>query len=355
MVKGPLSGVTVLDCTRLLPCAYGTQLLTDLGADVLKIEPPGGEYGRAMKYEFAMSNRHKHLTELELGTPAGNSAFEQLAENADVIVESFRPGVLAAMGLGYDALAQRNPRIVLCSVTGYGQDGPLRDRPGHDVNYLAHAGIVQPVDYFPAVMSPFPVADMSAGIAVAFLVTTGVVQQRTSGRGCWIDLSMSDLALSMNVFGVAGIQGDTALCAHPDQRLDGLPWPHILYGRTPCYGIYQTSDNRGISVGNVEPKFWRSFVDAIGRPDLEPDRLAVSDRAEFVIGEIQSVIAGQSLAYWEELLGSRNICFAPVLTVRDAIDDPHFEARKMSWIDDEGTIQLAFPAKIDGHRPGRDH
>lgn len=352
---GPLHAVRVIDCSRLLPVSYGSQMLADLGASVLKLEPPGGEYGRAMHAEFAMTNRGKGSVELDLAAADDREAFLALVAAADVVLESFRPGVMDRLGLGYSVLSAVNPALIVCSVTGYGQKGDEQNVPGHDLNFWSVAGGVQVTPDRPPTVFPVPVADMATGIMSAFLVTSAVVQQRASGVGTHLDLGMADVCLSMNTLSAArawnrDIHGDEP--GH-DARLEDLPWPALLYAECPCYGTYQTADGSYVSLGNVEPKFWANFLREIGRPDLEGDRLATGERAVVVRAEIQRLLAGRTRQEWMRRFEGADACVSPVNTIDEARTASLFADRGMTWDDGAGMTHIGFPATFDGVRPGR--
>jgi crotonobetainyl-CoA:carnitine CoA-transferase CaiB-like acyl-CoA transferase len=333
----PLRGIRVLDCTRYLPFSFGSQLLLNLGADVVKVEPPEGEAGRAMTTTFAAANGGKRSVTINLANPEGAQLFLDLVDGADVVVESFRPGVMAKFGLSPSSLLQRKPSLVICSATGYGQTGPYAERPGHDLNYLAVAGGVLPRADGAPILPAFPVADMSSGVFVALSVTAAVLAATRTGHGQHIDLGMSDVALSMNLFSVASGLGGSA----------GLPWPHISRGECPCYGVWQTADGRWISLGNIEPKFWHAFLEEIGLSGFRDDGLAVGERAAEVRVAIGAVIATESFEHWDARFAGADICFSPVNDMPGVRTDPHVRERGMLLQHgDDWTV--AFPARFSG-------
>ena len=313
----PLTGIRILDLTQYLPFSYGSQLLVNLGAEVVKVEPPGGELGRAMTTTFDAVSRGKRSITLDLKDPAGASLFLDLLPRFDVVYESFRPGTMARFGLAPDELLARSQKLVIVSATGYGQDGPYAQRPGHDGNYLAVAGALRPAADMPPVLPALPVADMSTGVFCALTIVAGVMSARQTGRGQHIDLAMSDVALSMNLFAVAsGLSGAV-----------GLPWPDMVTGECPCYGTFRTGDGEWIMLGNIEPKFWRAFLDAVGLPQYLDDALAVGERARIVKADIQAAIQEQPAAYWDQVLGGVDVCYSPVHHITSVPDDPHMRHR----------------------------
>lgn len=315
----PLLGVRILDCTRYLPFSYGSQLLLNLGAEIVKVEPPGGEDGRAMHTTFAAVNAGKRSVTIDLGHPDGAQLFLDLADEADVVYESFRPGVMARFGLSPQAMLARKPGLVVCSATGYGQAGPYAARAGHDGNYLAVAGALLPRPGQSPVLPGLPVADMSSGLFVALSVTAAVLGASRTGIGQHLDLSMTDVALSMNVLAVAsGLTG-----------VSGLPWPEIVLGECPCYGTWLTADGRWIMLGNIEPKFWVAFLDEVGLTEFRDDGLATGDRAATVRQCIADVIATDTAAGWEARFSALDVCFSPVHDMAGVRDDPQVRERAM--------------------------
>jgi alpha-methylacyl-CoA racemase len=313
----PLAGVRILDLTQYLPFSYGSQLLVNLGAEVLKVEPPQGELGRSMTTTFTAVNRGKRSVTLDLKDQAEVDRFLELVAEFDVVFESFRPGVLARLGLAPESLLARNPKLVICSATGYGQDGPYAQRPGHDGNYLAVAGALLPSAAAPPTLPALPVADMATGVFCALTIVAGVMAARTAGRGQHIDLAMSDVAVSMNMFAVAsGLSGSA-----------GLPWPEIVTGECPCYGAFRTSDDRWIMLGNIEPKFWKAFLDALGLPQYGADALATGERAHAVRAELAEIIAGRPAEHWDQVFSALEICYSPLHHISAVPDDPHMQHR----------------------------
>ncbi len=259
----PLRGVRVLDLTRLLPGPVCTQHLADLGADVVKVEDTGaGDY--APPALRAIVNRNKRGLQLDLKQPEGAEALLRLARDADVLIEGFRPGAMAGLGLGYDTVAAVNPRIVYCSLTGYGQSGPYRDRPGHDLNYCGHAGVADQigVDADTPALSNLPIADLMGGaLSAAMGILAALFDAARTGRGRHLDIAMADGALAHAVMPLA------TLAAHGSTRRAG---GDTLTGGLACYGQYRTADDRFVAVGALERKFWDALCDVIERADLKP-------------------------------------------------------------------------------------
>src|SRR5437762_1956421 len=265
----PLTGIRILDLTRLLPGAFCTMLLADMGADVVKIEEPGtGDYMRwtppliaGQSALFNALNRNKRSVTLNLKTGEGRDLLLKLADGAAVLVEGNRPGVMDRLGVGWDVLHARNPKLVMCSITGYGQDGPFASRAGHDLNYMATAGGLglSGERGGPPVPLAVQVADIGGGglqPAVAILAALVAVQRGEGGR--WIDASMTDGAATWLALAFAARAAGEEV-ARGDQR---------LAGRYPCYRVYACRGGGYYSVAALEPKFWIALCEAIQRPDL---------------------------------------------------------------------------------------
>jgi crotonobetainyl-CoA:carnitine CoA-transferase CaiB-like acyl-CoA transferase len=319
----PLRGVRVLDLTRLLPGPVCTQHLADLGADVIKLEDTAaGDY--APPALRAIVNRNKRGLQLDLKQPEGAQAFLQLARGADVVVEGFRPGAMARLGLGYDEVAAVNPRIVYCSLTGYGQTGPYRDRPGHDLNYCGHAGVADQVgiDADTLALSNLPIADLMGGALTAAMgILAALFDAARTGRGRHLDIAMADGALAHAVMPLA------TLAAHGGTRRAGQD---TLSGGLACYAVYRTADRRFLAVGALERKFWDALCDVVDRADLKPmHRTGDASTEARVRAELAAIFGARPLVHWETCFASADCCVSPVHTVEEALADPHLRARGM--------------------------
>ena len=322
----PLEGLRVLDLSRLLPGPFATLVLADLGADVVKVEDPaGGDALRGLpplageaSGAFHALNRNKRSLALDVRRPEGAAAFLRLAGRADVVVESFRPGVLERIGLGYAALRTVNPRIVLCSITGYGQDGPYAARAGHDLDYCALAGLLgltgepeRPV--IPGVQ----VADLAGGAWPAVAgVLAALVRRATTGEGAHVDVSM--------------VEGAVALMALPFAMAWARGTPLVrgrepLSGGSASYGVYRTKDGRFVALGALEPKFFAAFCDAVGRPELAPRQH--EDGGAGPRAELEAIFAARSRDEWAAFAAEHDVCLAPVLEGDEPRADPHLAAR----------------------------
>jgi len=345
----PLHGVRVLDLTRLLPGPMATLHLADLGADVIKIEDTGaGDYARGMGRVqegmsdfFRLVNRNKRAIRLDLKQPRGREIFFRLAERADVVVEGFRPGVMDKLGAGYAALAARNPRIVLCSITGYGQDGPYRERAGHDINYMGYAGVADQIggEGGPPIVPNFQIADLLGGALVpAMGILAALLDARASGRGRHVDASMTDAVFAHAVFPLLGLLERGAA---PERGTT------MLSGGLPCYNLYRTRDQRYMAVGALEKKFWETLCDILRCPELKPMHLVYGEEARPVKAKLAALFATRTQAEWAQTFAGADCCVSPVLTMAEALDNEQLRARGMIAVRD-GVAQAAPPLKMSG-------
>ena len=329
-MTGPLEGLRVLDLTRLLPGGYATLLLADLGADVIKVEEPGkGDYIRwtpPMVGEHSAGhialNRNKRSVTLNLKQARGVELLLALAERADVLIESFRPGVLARLGAGPDVLRARNDALVYCAITGYGQNGPRAGAAGHDANYIGYAGVlsINGPEKGPPVLPGVQVGDLAGGGMAAVIAILAALHRRAlTGRGDVCDVSMMDGALSWLTIHAAAY---VATGEVPEREL--MP----LSGLYPCYRIYPAADGY-LAVGALEPRFWSALCRALGREDLLDDAYATGARRVEVIAELEALFATRTRAQWMELLGGVDACVAPVNDLAEALVDPQAKARGM--------------------------
>lgn len=330
-MSGPLTSLKVLDFSTLLPGPFGTMMLADMGAEVLRIEAPSRpdmvrmlppmEEGVSAVHGYI--NRNKRSLGLDLKKPESIEAIKELIKEYDIIVEQFRPGVMARLGLDYETLSAINPRLIFCSITGYGQDGPYKDRAGHDLNYLAIAGMTSyngRRDSGPAPMA-FQVADMAGGSCHAVMgILAAVVHRATTGEGQHVDISMTDAAFAMH-----GLTAPPALLDGQEPELERTQ----LNGGS-FYDCYETSDGRFFSVGGLEPQFFSQFCNAIGKPDLAGRGLAMDPE---VVAEVKAEIAEamkqKTFAEWREIFAQIDSCTEPVLSFSEAAEHPQLQAREM--------------------------
>ncbi len=324
----PLTGIRVLDLTRLLPGAFCTMLLADMGADVIKVEEPDrGDYMRwtpplvdGQSVFFNSLNRNKKSLTLNLKAEAGRDLLLRLAESADVLVEGNRPGVMKRLGLGWDTLHARNPRLVMCSITGYGQDGPFAARAGHDINYMATAGGLglNGSRGGPPVPLSVQVADIGGGgMQPAVAILGALVAVQRGGDGRWLDVSMTDGAVSWMSLALAARGGGEEV-ARGDQR---------LAGRHACYRVYACKGGGFYSVGALEPKFWSALCVAIGRPDLVGLQFAEGAEGEQVHRAVEEVFASRTRSEWERDLAGLDACCEPVLELDEVASHPQVVSR----------------------------
>ncbi|MGD9031231.1 MAG: CaiB/BaiF CoA-transferase family protein [Desulfobacteraceae bacterium] len=348
----PLEGTRILDCTRLLPYQYCTMLLGDLGAEVLKIEEPReGDYGRwgdaSRTYEstaFVMANRNKKSMKLNLKHERGKEIFKRLAASYDVLIESFRPGVMDRLGLGYKEICQVNAQIIYCSATGYGQTGSYRDKAGHDINYLSISGILAWTGEHTGrpVIPAIPFGDMAGGgLFSALTILAALLGRERTGRGQHIDVAQTDVLTSLNILNLAECiakeKGQTAR-------------PHNLRGATLCYNTFRTLDGKYIALGALEPKFWENFCKKVERDDLIENRLLPYEEETDSTEALKNLFASKTQKEWIDIFQDVDTCFSPILTPEETLADAHLRERGMiTTMDDPErgkTIQIGFPAKF---------
>ncbi len=354
---GPLAGVRVLDLTRLLPGGVLGALLADLGADVVKVEEPVlGDYMRSAEPRIGAESaaswivgRNKRSLAVDLKRPDGVDLFLRLAEQAHVVVEGFRPGVVERLGVDHAAVSARNPRIVYASLTGYGSDGPMRDVPGHDIGYISYAGVLGMTG--PPGGPPCPpgvqVGDLGGASLLGIGLLAALYRAERTGRGSRVEVAMYDAALAWTSI-------------HAGEYWAGGPVPdpghNLLNGLVPCYAVYECADGRHVSVGALEPKFWAAFCAAVERPDLVARQFDPPARAD-----VAALLSTRTRARWLELLEGAGACVAPVLDLAEALAHPLAQARGMvvqAPLDATGSQTaptLGTPIRFDGRRcpPGR--
>lgn len=319
MNDSPLAGMRVLDFSRLLPGPYCSRILADFGAEVIKIEQPGGgdwarhvpplEEGESLF--FRALNRGKKSLTLNLKSDHGQAILLQLVETTDVLLESFRPGVMERLALGYETLAQANPRLVYCSLTGYGSEGPYRQRAGHDLNYIGLAGLLDlsgPREGPPSIPGA-QVADLTGALWAAVGILLALVARERTGQGQRVDASLLGGALSCLPLAVA-------------RHLGGQPMARggsDLTGGLVCYHVYETQDGKYVTLGALEPQFWAAFCQAVGREDLLGEQLAPAVPGEPVYEELCALFRIRTRQEWVEALAGVDACCEPVYTVAEAL------------------------------------
>ncbi|PLT35514.1 CaiB/BaiF CoA-transferase family protein [Bacillus sp. V5-8f] len=353
-----LEGVRILDFSTLLPGPYATMMLADLGADVLRIEshvrkddtrsfPP---FVNGVSAAHGQLNRSKKSMSLDLKKPEAVDIVKGLVQDYDIVLEQFRPGVMDRLGVGYDALKAVNPRIIFCSLTGYGQTGPYRDRAGHDNNYLSISGIMGYSGRKETGPTPIgtQVADIAGGSLHSIIgILSAIIHRQKTGEGQWLDISMTDSCFTMNAMLGAGFVAT------------GMNQPEresmILNGGS-FYDFYETSDGRYFSVGSLEPKFFASLCEAIGRPDLVQTAMKQSEEGiRSLKTALKHIFREKTFAEWKEIFSQREACVEPVLDFAEACGHPQISAREMivEVPDGKGSLQkqIANPIKSTAFNP----
>ena len=370
LMPGPLTSLKVLDFSTLLPGPYATMMLADMGAKVLRVESPDRmdltrltpPHDEGVATAHAYLNRGKQSITLNLKEPEAVETIKSLVADYDVVVEQFRPGVMARFGLDYDSLSAINPGLVYCSITGYGQTGPYRDRAGHDINYLALSGVASYSGR--AETGPPPlgiqVADVAGGSHHAVMgILAAVIHQRQTGEGQHVDISMTDAAFAMNA-----MAGAACLAAGEEPA----PETGMLNGGA-FYDYYQTVDGRWLSVGSLEPPFAKQLFTVIGRPELAAKGLSPKPEDQRQLKDaLKEAIAQKSLAEWQAIFDEQDACVESVLTLREATEHAQVQARNMVIEVDRGDgrtqRQIGHPLKFSatpcessciGKAPGADN
>lgn len=347
MLKSWLAGTRVLDLGQYLPGPGAAQILADLGADVLKVEPPSGDPLRALdpvtgnpvsgvSPYYASINAGKRVLRLDLKSEEGRRVFARLAEVADVLIESFRPGALAKLGFGADRLRAANPRLIHVALSGYGQSGPLAVTAGHDLNYLAFAGLLAASGPHaaPAITFP-PIADHASAMHAALCALGGLLGRARTGQGAFIDVSLAETVLAWQGWGL------TAARAGAAPAREGA----LLNGGAAYYRIYRTGDGKFVALGAIEKAFWRNFCEAVARRDWT-DRHADPLPQTALIAEVADVFAGAPRAEWDRRLKNVDCCYQPVLDYGEVPAHPHVAARGLVR-----GAEAAFAAIVDGEPP----
>ena len=343
-MKRALAELKVLDLSMNLPGPYLTCLLAELGAQVVKVEnPEGGDYGRFMGGQqgagsvyFQAVNRHKKSLALNLKHPRGKDLFLALLETHDVLVEGFRPGVMARLGLDYAKTSALYPALIQVSITGYGSSGSHAQRAGHDINYLALAGVLglsgcrQGELAQPGIQA----ADLFGGSLLALAgLLAAVIQRERTGQGQLVDVAMFDGSVALAAMVFAGVAAGLE-----EPRPGGM----TLNGRSPCYGLYQTKDGAWFSLGALEPKFWRNFCRAVERPDLEPLQFG-GPRA---VAQVAELFASRTREQWSDLFADHDACAEPVLDLKEMAASPLARERGMVREDPSGRPTISCPLRL---------
>jgi crotonobetainyl-CoA:carnitine CoA-transferase CaiB-like acyl-CoA transferase len=328
---GLLRELKMLDLSRLLPGPYCSLLLADLGMEVLKIEDPDlGDYSRKMGLMgkrdsafFLSLNRNKRSMTLNLKQKEGKGIFYRLIESFDIVLEGFRPGVMDQLGIGYQDLKRKNPRVILCSLSGYGQDGPYRERSGHDVNYIGLGGVLDIMGQKNGgpIIPGVQIADIGGGgMMAAIAILAAAVHRERTGEGQYLDISMYDGVISWLSMHAGKYFMDKELPKRGEMQLSG---------RYACYQVYSTKDGRHMSLGALEPKFWKNFCEAIGRKDLIYKQYIEGEERLRVIEEVQNLFKTRDQEEWVDFFKKVDACCEPVLTFEEVFQHPQALHRRM--------------------------
>jgi len=331
----PLSGVRVVDFSMFVPGPFASSILADLGAAVIKVEPPRGDPGRAyVPVQFDTENRNKRSIAVDLKKKDSSPVVEKLVKNADVVIEGFRPGVAKRLGIDFENLKKYKPGLVYCSISGYGQTGPWRERPGHDVNYVAAAGgLAFPGQWLKApARSSLPIADMGGGAFAAVAILSSLFEKERTGKGAYLDLSLFEAAFFM-----------AAMRHGLDPAVD--PRAHIF----PVNDVFETADGKRLTLGILEEHFWQNFVALV--PELEQDRFS-SDRKRRQNGDalsrlLQEIFLRKSAEEWIRLLEANDIPVDLCVTPGEAAQHPQLRERQAA---ERGYAK--FPVWANGRRAG---
>ncbi len=319
-----LRHIRVLDLSQYIPGPFATRQLADLGAEVIKIEPPQGDpmrfFGASAADHEAVSpvythlNRGKRIVTLDLKAAEGIAVFERLLAEADVLLESFRPGVLDRLGFGRERLAELNPALVHCALSGFGQSGVYRDRGGHDLTYCAVAGALSSTDVQCQPRLPFPpLADHAGAMQAVNMILAALLGKAlgVSSQGVFLDISLCESALSWQYLQLSGM----------------VDLEQMLTGGSASYNVYQTADQRFVVFAGLEHKFWQAFCTAVARPDWLPRQHESLPQLE-LISELQALFAAQPLAYWRETLAEVDCCFEPVPLLDEVAQHEQLQQRQ---------------------------
>lgn len=330
--QGPLAGLRVVEMAGLAPGPFAAMMLADMGAEVLRIDRPHPA-ARPMPQQYWFTDRNRRSIALNLKTQEGASLARRLIGEADALIEGFRPGVMERLGLGPDECLALNPRLVYGRMTGWGQEGPLAQAPGHDINYIALAGVlgaIGPADGPPVLPLNLAGDFGGGGMYLAFGIACGLIEAARSGKGQVVDAAMVDGAASLMTYFYGYMAGGK--------------WPgrgrSTLGGAAPHYGVYETKDGKYVSVGSAEPKFYAELLRLTGLDrDPLPDRADPASWPE-LRERLAAIFRARTRDEWSALLESAEVCYAPVLDLREAAAHPHNVARR-TFIEIDGHVQPA--------------
>ena len=338
----PLHATRILDLTRLLPGAVCTMLLRDLGAEIIKIEDPrGGDYARWMTplldgtgIFFRSSNRGKKSVVIDLKAEAGQAVLHKLVEKTDVLIEGFRPGVTARLGADFETLRAINPRLVYCSLSGWGQDGPYAQVSGHDLNYIARNGVLG------AEQEPRSPGSQAADVGGAYVAVMGVLaallKRQQTGRGDYVDVALSEAAMPLAL--AAWVEANAA----PDDNSFVS-----LRGESACYNVYHSADGQPLTLAAIEPKFWTHFCRAVEKPEWI-ELHTIRDQQSALIESVSALFKTNTAAEWTNLLDDADCCFTRVIAPAELLHDPQIRARNMVGVSEDGIPWMRSPIRLSG-------
>jgi len=316
----PLKGIKVIDMSRNLPGPFCTLFLADLGAEVLAVE--GSRYKEAMRLESVMRNK-RHMT-LNLNKKEAKPILFRMLEGADVFVEGFRPGVTERLGINYDSMGARFPQLIYCSITGYGQESPRSQLPGHDINYQGFAGALHlnRREGEAPVIPPLQIGDLAGGMQAAIAILSALYARERTHKGQYIDLAMTDALIAMLhvPLHIRNMRGQSP-----------IPSNEILTGRYACYQVYETRDGRYVSIGVFEPQFWENLCLALSCPQYIEDQFAEGQRRVEILEFFRKAFLQNTRDEWFEMLKDRNICIGKVLELDEVLDDSYSHQRNLIW------------------------
>jgi crotonobetainyl-CoA:carnitine CoA-transferase CaiB-like acyl-CoA transferase len=344
-----LAGVRILDLSQYIPGPLASLLLADMGADVLKIEPPSGDpmqtlgprnhAGEGLFHQTL--NAGKRILRIDLKHSQGREALLALAREADVLIEGFRPGVMERLGLGIALLRAHAPRLIVCSISGYGAAGESLQKAGHDANYLAEAGVLDRNGHGDPVFFDPPVADVSGSLFAAIAILGALQGRHRTGQGCAIDLGLADVIMPLQMLQVADFGENRAV---PERRTT------YLNGGAAYYQVYRTRDDRYVVVGAVEPKFWRRFSETAGHPEWVARQVEPLPQHR-LIADVADVMAALSFDECLARFSDDECCVSPVLALDEAMVSPRLASRRLVVRAPDGSLQALFPAWVDGAPP----
>ncbi len=323
-----LQGYRILDLSQYIPGPFATRQLADLGAEVLKIEPPAGDPMRrfmrlggedSLSPIYRHLNRGKRVALIDLKSAKGHEQLSRLLVQADVLLESYRPGVMARLGFDRKRLAAINPRLIHCALSGFGQTGPYRDRAGHDLTYCAITGALSASGDRTAPRITFPpIADHAGAMQAVSAILAALLARARTGKGAFLDISLSESLLAWQYLGLFEAHEGT----------EPKPGEMLLNGGAACYNLYRTADDRFVALAALEQKFWHSFCATAGHQEWMPRQHEPLPQTA-LIGEVQTLFAGRTLAHWQQLLGEVDCCFEPIPLMSEVASHPQIRVRRM--------------------------